>query len=400
MIKQGGSLLGGVMLIAGTTIGGGMLALPVLTSVGGFGPSLLIYFLCWAFMASTGLLFVELCSWMSKESNIITMARLTLGKGGEIAAWALYLFLFYSLTLAYVVGCGDLFSQLFSADITRWMGSLIFVLLAVPFVFIGPRIVTPLNMVLMVCLGVTYFAFVIMGSPQVDINLLKYHDWPKSLYALPIAFTAFAYQGTVPTLFNYLGRSVKRTRQSVIIGSLIPLIAYIIWQWLILGIVPVSGEHGLLATLRAEENAVMPLKYFLQNPSVYIIGQCFAFFAIVTSFFGVTLGLLDFLADGLRIDKTAGGKVILCLLMFVPPLTFAYFKPNVFLSALDYAGGIGCALLLGLLPVLMVWSGRYRMEHCAQQVLPGGRLALVVLILFVALELICEFMRSTGEFTI
>lgn len=47
----------GTLLIAGTTIGGGVLALPVVTGIAGYVPSLLIYLICWMFMATTGLLF-------------------------------------------------------------------------------------------------------------------------------------------------------------------------------------------------------------------------------------------------------------------------------------------------------------------------------------------------------
>jgi tyrosine-specific transport protein len=48
-----GHLVGGTLLVAGTSIGVGMLALPVATAAGGFLPSLMIYFLCWFFMLCT-----------------------------------------------------------------------------------------------------------------------------------------------------------------------------------------------------------------------------------------------------------------------------------------------------------------------------------------------------------
>ncbi|HKZ00308.1 MAG TPA: aromatic amino acid transport family protein, partial [Rhabdochlamydiaceae bacterium] len=54
-----GHLLGGILLVAGTSIGVGMLALPVATAAGGFVPSLLIYLICWIFMMCTGLLILE-----------------------------------------------------------------------------------------------------------------------------------------------------------------------------------------------------------------------------------------------------------------------------------------------------------------------------------------------------
>ncbi|SCA63623.1 hypothetical protein SCG7086_AY_00010, partial [Chlamydiales bacterium SCGC AG-110-P3] len=54
------------------------------------------------------------------------------------------------------------------------------------------------------------------------------------------------------------------------------------------------------------------------------------------------------------------------------------------------AGGFGCALLLGLLPVLMVWSGRYTLGLGGDHQLSGGKVVLGLLVLFVAIEVGCE----------
>lgn len=393
-MNQRGSLFKGALLIAGTSIGGGMLALPVATSLSGFFPALVVYLLCWIFMASTGLLFLEVSTWLKKDSNIVSMAQATLGKTGKWASWAVYLFLFYCLTLAYVVGCGNLVSELFPSFIPAKYGALIFVLLFGPFVYAGTHVVGRFNIFLMLGLGVFFAAFVILGAPHVNTSHLIYRNWTMALLGLPIAFTAFAYQGIIPTLIDYLHQDVRLTRLAILIGSFIPLIAYIIWQWLIQGIVPTFGPGGLVDALNHEYTAVVPLKNFLDNPWVYIIGQFFAFFALITSFFGVTLGLLDFLADGLQVKKDAKNKVWLCLTIFIPPLLISYSHPHVFLDALDYAGGYGCALLLGLLPILMVWVGRYRKGFQGRYTFPGGRLTLSLLFIFVVFELGIEtYMR-------
>lgn len=386
MQKHGG-LLGGSLLVAGTTIGGGMLALPVLTSPAGFLPSIVVYILCWLFMTCTGLLFLELALALKDEANIVTMAENTLGKSGKIFAWAVYLFLFYCLTLAYIVGCGNLLTEFSNGKISSTLGPVFFVLIFAPFVFAGAKVVGRLNIFLMFGLAFFYFCFVFIGTPWVKLELLQQRNWPKALLAFPIAFTAFAYQGTVPTLVSYLDRNAKTIRLSIILGSFLPLITYIIWQGLILGIVPYSGDFGLAEALREGQNAVYPLKYFIGNPLIYSIGQYFAFFALITSFFGVTLGLLDFLADGLKVKKTPKGKLLLCLLIFVPPLIIASYRPDIFLIALDYAGGFGCALLLGLLPILMAWSLRYRLKLSKEPQLPGGKPLLVLLTIFVLFEI-------------
>jgi len=389
-MNKNGSIFGGALLIAGTSIGGGMLALPVLTSLGGFIPSLVIYVCCWFFMACTGLLFLEISLWMHKEANIVSMADRTLGLSGKVVAWVVYLFLFYCLTLAYIVGSGNMVVNVFSNTIPTWAGSIIFVVIFAPFVFAGARFVGKINVILMFGLAVSFLIFVWVGYAYVNPINLKHKNWAMSLLALPVSFTSFAYQGIIPTLIHYMGNDAKKTRIAIIVGSFIPLVIYVIWQWLIMGIVPTYGPGGLAETLEKGQYAVEPLHQFIQSPIIYVIGQYFAFFALLTSFFGVTLGLLDFLADGFGIKKSHANKFTLSLLVFIPPLVIACLYPHIFLKTLDFAGGFGCAILLGLLPILMVWSGRYRLGLKSEYALPGGKLILLILSAFVFFELACE----------
>ncbi len=385
-----GTVFGGSLLIAGTTIGGGMLALPVLTSLSGFVPSLILYLMCWLFMASTGLLFLEVCLWMGGESNIVSMANKTLGTPGKLFAWFVYLFFFYCVTLAYMVGGGNLVATAFGDSIPSWAATLLFVLLFAPFVFAGAFVVDKINVFLMIGLVLSYLLFVLVGFPYVKPENLKQLDWSQMFLGLPVAFAAFGYQGIVPTLVHYMDFDVRKLRKAILIGSFIPLLTYVIWQWLILGIVPTEGPHGLQETLTLGNNAVYPLKHFIPHSSLTLLGEFFAFFALATSFFGVTLGMLDFLADGLQVEKTTKGRLLLCALIYIPPLVFSLTHPHVFLQALDFAGGFGSALLLGLLPILMVWSGRYKMGLKSSFSLPGGKPLLLALMAFVFFELMIE----------
>lgn len=384
-------ILGGALLVAGTSIGGGMLALPVLTSLAGFMPSIVVYLLCWLFMASTGLLFLEVSQWMKGEANIVSMAERTLGKPGKYFAWIIYLFLFYCLTVAYMVGSGNMFVGLFPYSIPDWLGSLFFALLLAPLISIPTVWVGHLNIWLVAGLALSYFGFVFLGFRYVQPELLNHYDWSYSLKILPIAFISFAYQGIVPTLASYMHYNVKNIRKAILIGSFIPFIAYVIWEWLILGIIPLDGSHGLKETLQQGQNAVYPFKFFVANEYTYWLGQAFAFFALITSFLGVSLGLRDFLADGLNIQKDLKGKFLLIFLVLLPPLCIAISYPHIFLIALDYAGGFGSALLLGLLPIVMVWRGRYLLNLPFYPQLPGGKILLFLLGLFVSIELLSEF---------
>lgn len=382
------TLLKGALLVAGTSIGGGVLALPVLTASAGFLPSVVLYVACWLLMAGTGLLFLEVSQWMRGEANILSMASYTLGSPGRWVAWVVYLFLFYCLTIAYMVGCGGIVGQLLPQDLPEWAGVGIFVACFTPLIWMTTCLAARLNLLLVIGLVTSYLAFVWQGWDRVEGARLLAADWGQWSAVLPIAFTSFAYQGIIPTLARYLDHREKTLRLSILWGTCIPLVIYIIWEALILGIIPLEGQEGLLAAGERGENAAYALRFFLSGSWLYWFGQSFAFFALITSFLGVSLGLRDFLSDGLQIENRGfARKSALVILTLFFPLLFALFHPHSFLTALEYAGGIGCALLLGLLPIAMCWSGRYQKGFLFNQQLPGGRWMLSGLALFVFIEL-------------
>ena len=92
--------------------------------------------------------------------------------------------------------------------------------------------------------------------------------------------------------------------------------------------------------------------------------------------------------------KDRQGRATICAIIFLPALGIALFNPNLFISALRYGGGTGCTLLLGLLPILMVWSGRYSKKLTGNFRLPGGRPLLFIMILFVIFILAAELLQQ------
>ena len=105
-------VLGCVLLILGTSIGAGMLALPVAMSQANLWVTLLTLLICWATMTFGALSILEVNLALPPGSNLITMAGRTLGRSGQVVMWFFYLFLLYSLLAAYLSGVGDVAQHL------------------------------------------------------------------------------------------------------------------------------------------------------------------------------------------------------------------------------------------------------------------------------------------------
>ena len=393
-----GHVLGGTLLIAGTTIGVGMLALPVATGEGGFFPAIAIYLLCWLFMLCTGLLLLEVCTWMPKDSNLITMAHRLLGPIGKNICWVVYLFLFVTVMIAHVVGGGSVLNEITGGNIPQWLAMIIYVVIFSPIVYLGTKWVDRLNMSLMLGVAISYFLFIAVSYKHVDTNLLVRTDWSKAWLALPVLFAAFTFQVIIPTLMTYMDRNVKKVRLSIILGTCIPLLVYLVWEFLILGIIPADGPNGLTEAAKKGWNAVMPLKELIGSPVVFGIGKAFAFLTMTTSYVALALAYLDFLADGLKVKKVGMKKIFLCLAVFAPPTFVAISYPHIFLTALSYAGGFSCAILFGLFPPIMVWVGRYIKKYKHNPQIPGGKVFLATLVSFVLIELGIEIFQEIAKF--
>ena len=98
-----------------------------------------------------------------------------------------------------------------------------------------------------------------------------------------------------------MNRNVSKVRLAIIFGTTIPLLIYILWEFLILGIVPLDGSGGLLQSLQKGESAVNPLGNYIRNPTLLTMGRAFAFFAMTTSYLGISIAFIDFLLDGLKL---------------------------------------------------------------------------------------------------
>ncbi len=383
-MQKKGTLLGATLLVAGTCIGGGMLAFPVATGQAGFIPSIALMLLGWAFMTITALFLTEVNLWMEPGVHVITMASRLLGFWGKAVAWLLFLFISYASLVAYTAGGGELFGDFLRLfmPISNFWASILFVLIFGFIVYLGNIVIGRINTILMVGLIATYIFLILFGLKAIDIQNWLRKEWSGAFVAMPLLLAIFSFQTILPSLTIYLNQDGRLLRRCVIYGTTIALIVYLIWQAVILG--ALNWDNGLEESLLQGK----PVTQFLGNGTgsvvLGVIADGFAFFALTTSFLGIGMGLFDFLADGLKIPKVRWGAVLLGILIVVPTLLFALNVKQIFLLALDMSGGVGDTILNAFLPALMLWIGRYRRGYQSEVKIFGGR-PLILLVMCYAL---------------
>ncbi len=387
--------VGAILLIAGSCIGAGMLAMPVVTGLAGFVPAVVAFVVCWLFMTTTGLLLLEVNIWLGEQISLVTMADRTLGRFGKWASWFLFCFLFYLILVSYIAGSGQLVSTFFEEVVglalERWVGSFLFTLFFGILVYMGTRPVDWVNRFLMAGLIISYVFLIGLGVGHVRARYLMTSAPIYAVVALPIIVIAFGFHNMIPSITRYLRNNASRLRLSVIVGSTIPLLVYLLWEWIILGIVP---REAFVKALGAGDIATETLRQVTGADWISTIAQYFAFFAIVTSFLAQALSLVHFLADGFKVRLSRVNSLLLTLLALVPPFVVAMIDPTIFNKALAIAGAYSAVILFGIFPALMVWVGRYREKGISFQIIPGGRLTLTVVIIFASCVIVIQVLNQ------
>lgn len=370
---------GSVFIVAGTTIGAGMLAMPLAAAGVGFGVTLLLLCGLWLLMCYTALLLVEVYQHQPADTGLSTLAKRYLGTQGQWITGFSMMFLMYALTAAYISGAGELLT----ASLSQWtgkpfpltLGVLLFTLVAGSVVCIGTHTVDLFNRILFSAKILMLLIMLFVMMPHIDkTNLITLPlEQGLALSAIPVIFTSFGFHGSVPSIVKYMGGDIRKLRWVFIIGSAIPLVAYIFWQLATLGSLSSATFFGILAQQSGLNGLLLAVRDVVASPRVELAVHLFADLALATSFLGVALGLFDYLADLFKRQDSVRGRMQTGVLTFAPPLIFALFYPQGFVMALGFAA-VALAILALLLPALLVWQTRKL--HPRQYRVRGGSLAL------------------------
>lgn len=383
MKEKTGTLIGATLLIAGCCIGAGMLGLPVVSAVAGFIPTTLAMIITYFFATTTGLLLVEAALWFEHKVHLISLCNFTLGRIGKWIAWTFFLFLFYCLFVAYIEGGGQLFKNLlnalFSQNFSREVGIFTCVFLVGAIVYTGTRAVSYLSRVFLLALALSYGALILFGLPHIEAKQLLHVNWKASLATIPILFICFGYQNLIPTIIYYVSKNVRAIRRAIYLGTLIPFLIYSLWNFVILGILP---DMDVSKIVHQGDMVTGLLQKAAESPSVLFFANAFSFFAILTPFMASTLAFVDFFKDGFKKVPLFQNEPLVYAAVLVPPTLFTLFRPNLFLSALGFAGGFIDAVLFGILPVLIVWVGRYVKNMRGPYQVGGGKPVLAIVFVF------------------
>lgn len=379
--------LGSTLITSGTMIGAGMLAMP-LTSAGiGFTFTVVLLVLLWILLTYSALLFVEVYQTAEHDAGIGTLAAQYFGRPGRIVATSVLMIFLYALLSAYVTGGGAILASTlpdFATPDLKMKGSILaFTIFFGIFVAIGTSFVDALNRFLFIAMIAALFIVLGLMIPEIKIDNLMAMPIDKALLisASPVFFTAFGFHGSIPCLNKYLEGDVKALRFSIIVGSAITLVGYLLWQFSTHGVLSQSRFLEILNQDPTLNGLIEAVRVITGSTIIAAVVKIFSALALITSFLGVALGLLECIDDLLkRAFNISANRLSLGFLTFLPPLLFAFFYPEGFILALGYAGQM-FAFYAVVLPAALVWKARHQHPNLPYRVPGGSGLLLFVSIL-------------------
>ena len=402
--------LGTTLLVSGTMIGAGMLAMP-LTSAGiGFTFTVVLLISLWLLLTYSALLFVEVYQTTESDSGIGTLSALYFGNAGRVVSTTVMFVFLYALLAAYISGGGEILMKATqstgllgqegiiantSPEMTLKIFIGIFTVFFGSFVIISTKVVDGFNRLLFFVMLAALVVVMFVMFPKASVQNLMAMPLDNALIisAAPIFFTSYGFHGSIPSLVKYMEGDVRGLRIAIVAGSAITLVGYILWQ---------LSTHGVLS--QSEFTQILkekPTLYGLIEACRRITGsgiiasavQLFSALALVTSFLGVALGLFDCTEDMLRKGlHINAGRLLLGAITFLPPVLFAYFYPD-FIAALSYAGQM-FAFFAVVLPVGLVWKARRRYPNLPYRVAGGDVALIIALVIGIVVACIPFFVKA------
>ncbi|KAK7860012.1 tyrosine-specific transport protein 1, partial [Quercus suber] len=257
----------------------------------------------------------------------------TLGEWGGTLATVTYVFLGYTSMIAYSSKSGDILFHLINlpASISGIFFTSVFTMLIS---IGGTRATDQVNQWLTTSMIGLLLAIEVLAVVSGGwAGLGGSGNWGKVPATIPVIIFSLVYHDLAPVLCAYLGGDLTRIRTSVLLGSLVPLLALLVWDAVALG-------------LSAQSDQVV-------DPVELLMRVKWSGVSIMVEAFSLLAGNKLF---GLR--KWWGrNKSLTAMTMAVTPALFVSSTvPDAFSAATDIAGGYCMTILYGVLPPAMAWA--------------------------------------------
>lgn len=338
-------------MVAGAAIGSGVLALPILAA----GPGIIntLIFITLTFIMAYWMATMSIDVYARYDNHNVNAATLAVdffGKKGYWITTAFNVLSMGSLAAAYVNAGGDLLVKtvlpLVGISLPSQIGMLIFFIAFMPAFTVGLGLISRMNGVIFTIKFICLISGILLGLHLIKPDIFEFiPSGAKYLGAGASTMFCIWYMHCVlPLVLKINDWNPVKAKKAVLIGMIIPALAYAGWMLLIFSLVS-RQEFLKLDTI----GDIM--HYALTKPGVPTIISTlvgiFAAITVLTAFLSIGFALVAFVMDALKWQDNAKSRLTSTLISFVIPVIVALSFPKAFVIIYQQSNmfQIGAALI-------------------------------------------------------
>ncbi|MAH61593.1 MAG: hypothetical protein CMF42_04830 [Legionellales bacterium] len=365
--------IGAALLIAGTTIGAVTLALPIATTNVGLIGTSLIFISAWLVMYWSGLILAQVCVLYPAGKSFSYIAEHNFGVTGKMVSWISYGLLLLTLLMAYFSSLSSLinFNNVFF-DSPR-VGYTLVALMSWLVISMDTEFIDAMNRLMVYVLISTIIIMVVFLFSHVRLSEWVY--FKPTVYELghllPVVVVGFGFQVILPSVRAYMKGQESMIPKAILIGSLIPLVIYLLWTCGVL----TGMSKSDIQQLSFYSDETVAISVLLQHVVHGAFINLFVFAAVVSSLLGIALSLRDLLIDILQTKK----KWLPPFLTIFLPWLMVNIHSAAFLEILRFSGLI-VAFLNILFPAIILINERAVRKNTRFHIMNQSSIIYIVII--------------------
>lgn len=362
-----------VATMVGCIIGAGIFGIPYVVAQAGFLTGVLDIIVIGIVVLLMYLYLGEVVLRTKGKHQLTGYAEKYLGRWGKRVMAFSMVFGIYGALTAYIIGEGFALSSVLGGNPAFY--SLAFFLVVAYLTYFGIETLEKSEFLSMLLVLIIVAVIIIFTLPDVETANLGNFDLKRVFVPYGVILFSFLGMIAIPEVKEILEHDKRRMKHAILIGMLIPTVIYALFTLVVVGSISIESFNALQPNQRI---ATIALGEII-SPTLFIIANLFAVFAMFTSFMAVGFALKEMFIYDYNMNK----KAAWALTCFIP-LVIALSKLTNFIGALNVVGVVVGALD-AILIVLMFHKAKKTGERQPEYTIWGNPLLSALLMtLFIA----------------
>ena len=385
--KKRGDFLEAVATLVGMVIGAGILGIPYVVSKAGFLTGLVDIIIIGLGVMVINLYVGEIMLRTREDHQLTGYAGKYLGRPGKALMIFSMIFGLYGALVAYTIKVGEFLHAIFAPLIggSILVYSIVFFAIAGFLVYKDIKAIEKSELLMVFLILCIMLFFVVFAYSSVKIENLAGFNTARLF--LPYGVILFAYLGAaaIPEIGIELKDNKKKIKKAIIIGSLIPIVVYVLFALVVVGIV---GPEKMTEDAIIGLGAVLGKKFLL-------VGLAFGILTMATSFIAVGLALKEMYNFDFKCSKRLS-TFLACFIPFIAAVALILIKTkDAFVKVIDLAGVVSGGIMGGLI-IMMVWNAKKIGDRNPEYSISSIRIVDILLILMFLAGMVYESLKIIG----